>query len=312
MTLDSAPLSPVATRVEPGSARAWVLAARPATLTAALAPVLVGTACAWVSGHFRPGPALGALFGSVFLQIAANFANDVFDYEKGADTSERLGPVRAVQAGLLSPRAVRGGLYLMLGLALLVGVYLTYEAGPAIVVIGLLSMASAVAYTGGPYPLGYHGLGDVFVFVFFGLVAVCGSAYVHARSFEPLAVFAALPLGALATAILVVNNLRDRETDVLAGKRTLAVRLGRTGALAEYFALFALAYGVPAVLVVSGAARPWVLLPWLTLPIAVATVRAVSRASGRAFNPLLVRTAKLLFAFSLLFALGIVLGAAKT
>ncbi len=297
--------------IAPGSLRAWVLAARPATLTAALAPVLVGTACAWVSGRFRLGPALGALLGAVFLQIAANFANDVFDYEKGADTSERLGPLRAVQAGLLSPSAVRGGLYVVLALALLVGVYLTYEAGPAIVVIGLLSMASAVAYTGGPYPLGYHGLGDLFVFVFFGIVAVCGSAYVHARSFEPLALLAALPLGALATAILVVNNLRDRETDVRAGKRTLAVRLGRGGALAEYFLLFALAYGVPPLLWLIGAARPWVLLPWLTAPLAVATVRAVTRAEGRAFNPLLVRTAKLLFVFSVLFALGIVLGAGK-
>ena len=294
--------------VTPGSLRAWVLAARPATLTAALAPVLVGTACALATEHFRLGPALGALAGALLLQIAANFANDVFDYEKGADTAERLGPVRAVQAGLLTPGAVRQGLWLVLALALAVGVYLTWEAGPAIVVIGLASMAAAVAYTGGPYPLGYHGLGDVFVFVFFGFVAVCGSAFVHDGAISELSLIAAIPPGALSTAILVVNNLRDRETDVHAGKRTLAVRFGRRAALAEYFALLAAAYAVPLVLFVSRRAGVWVFLPWLTAPIAFGLAARLPAAVGRAHNPLLVKTAKLLFAFGLFFAIGIVLG----
>jgi 1,4-dihydroxy-2-naphthoate octaprenyltransferase len=296
--------------VAPGSFKAWVLAARPATLTAALAPVLVGSACAFAGHVFRWGPALGATLGALLLQVGANFANDVFDFEKGADTEERLGPTRAVQAGLLTPQAMRTGMYLVFALALLVGVYLTVEAGVAIVVIGLLSIACAMAYTGGPYPLGYHGLGDVFVFLFFGLVAVCGSAYVHAQTIPTLAFWAALPLGSLSTAILVVNNLRDRETDARAGKRTLAVRFGRGGALTEYTLLFACAYAVPPLLFFSHAAGVWVLLPWLTAPIAMATLRAVAREEGRALNPLLVRTARLLFGFGALFALGLALGRA--
>ncbi|MGC4088455.1 MAG: 1,4-dihydroxy-2-naphthoate polyprenyltransferase [Polyangiaceae bacterium] len=293
--------------VTPGSLRAWVLAARPATLTAAVSPVLVGSACAYAEHVFRLGPALGAFGGAMLLQIAANFANDVFDFEKGADTSERLGPTRAVQAGLVTPSAMRVGMWLVLALALLVGVYLTFEAGPAIVVIGLLSIASALAYTGGPFPLGYHGLGDVFVFVFFGLVAVCGSGYVHARSIPELALLASLPLGALSTAILVVNNVRDRETDVRAGKRTLAVRFGRGFVLGEYVALFALAYSVPLWFFLSGRLGAQVLLPLVTAPLALRLLRGVFREQGRALNPLLVGTARLLFVFGLLFALGILL-----
>ncbi|MFZ5897465.1 MAG: 1,4-dihydroxy-2-naphthoate polyprenyltransferase [Myxococcota bacterium] len=295
--------------VEPHSLKAWVLAARPATLTAAVAPVLVGNACAYTAGVFRWGPALGALLGAMLLQIGANFANDVFDFEKGADTSERLGPTRAVQAGLVTPAAMRVGMLIVFLLALLVGVYLTFEAGLAIVIIGLLSIASALAYTGGPYPLGYHGLGDVFVFVFFGVVAVCGSGYVHARTIPELAPLASLPMGALSTAILVVNNVRDRETDVRAGKRTLAVRFGRGGGLAEYIGLLVMAYAVPLWLFMSRGLQPFVLLPLVTAPIALRLARGVVREQGRALNPLLVGTARLLFLFGLLFALGLALAA---
>ncbi len=291
--------------VRPGSFRAWVLAARPPTLFAAVVPVLVGSACALAAGAFRPLPALAALVGALLLQIAANFANDVFDYEKGADTAERLGPVRAVQAGLLTPESVRRGLWVTLGLSLLVGVYLTAVAGPAIVIIGLASMLAAVAYTGGPYPLGYHGLGDVFVMLFFGFVAVGGTTFVQAGTVTPLSLYAAVPVGALATAILVVNNLRDRETDARAGKRTLAVRLGERGALIEYVTLLSLAYAVPLALYASGRAGIGALAPLLTLPLAAALVRKVARERGRALNPLLARTAKLLFVHGVLFALGL-------
>jgi 1,4-dihydroxy-2-naphthoate octaprenyltransferase len=288
--------------VAPGSFRAWVLAARPPTLFAAVVPVLVGTACAASAGSFRALPALAALTGALLLQIAANFANDVFDFEKGADTAERLGPLRAVQAGLLTPASVRRGLWVTLALALLVGVYLTAVAGPAIVVIGLASMLAAVAYTGGPYPLGYHGLGDVFVLLFFGFVAVGGTTFVQTGELTPLSLWAAVPVGALATAILVVNNLRDRETDERAGKRTLAVRLGERGALLEY--------GLPVALFATGRAGLSALAPLLTLPLAVGLVRSVSRERGRALNPLLKRTALLLFAHGALFALGLGLGTA--
>ncbi len=295
--------------VAPGSLRAWLLATRPATLTAAVTPVAVGSACALHVGAFRAGPAFAALLGAALLQIGSNFANDVFDYEKGADTAERLGPTRAVQAGLLTPGAVRRGMVVVFALALAVGVYLTSIAGWPIVALGVAAILSAIAYTGGPYPLGYHGLGDVFVLGFFGFAAVCGTAFVQVSTVPALAWAAAVPVGALATNILVVNNLRDRETDVLAGKRTLAVRWGRAGALTEYRLLVAVAYLVPLALLLAGSVGWTALLPWLTTPMAVSLLRRVSADSGRALNASLVRTAQLVFFFGMLLALGICLDA---
>ena len=294
--------------VAPGSLRAWLMATRPPTLLAAVVPVAVGTAVAMAEGSPRFGPALAALAGALLLQIGANFANDVFDFEKGADTSERLGPVRAVQAGLLTAKSVRRGMLVVFALALLVGAYLTSVAGPAIVVIGLASIAAAVAYTGGPYPLGYHGLGELFVLLFFGFVAVAGTAFVQLGRIPELAWWAAVPVGSLATAILVVNNLRDIATDAPAGKRTLAVRFGERGAVVEYALCLASAYAVPALLFANGSAGPLVLLPFATLPLAVGLFLAVSRERGRALNPLLGRTARLLFLQGILFALGLALG----
>jgi 1,4-dihydroxy-2-naphthoate octaprenyltransferase len=291
--------------VRPGSLGAWVLASRPKTLSAAAVPVLVGTACAAARGPIKPGPALAALFGALLLQIGANFANDVFDYEKGADTAARLGPTRAVQAGLLSPNAMRRGMLLVFGLALALGLYLTSVAGPIILLIGGASIASAIAYTGGPYPLGYHGLGDVFVFIFFGLVAVCGTAFVELGRVPGLSWVCALPVGALATAILVVNNLRDRETDLDAGKRTLAVRFGRGFALAQYRSLIALSYTVPLILAAFRIVGLEVLLPLVSLPLALKTQRAVAASEGRALNALLAATAKLLLIFGVLVAIGV-------
>jgi 1,4-dihydroxy-2-naphthoate octaprenyltransferase len=297
--------------IHAGSLRAWVLACRPATLSAAAVPVLVGSAVAHVQGGISWGPALAALVGALLLQVGANLANDVFDYEKGADTAERLGPTRTVQSGLLSARAVRRAMLLVFALALLVGVYLTQVAGIAIVVIGLCSIAAAVAYTGGPYPLGYHELGDVFVMLFFGFVAVCGTAFVQLATVPALALWSSVPVGALATAILVVNNVRDRVTDARAGKRTLAVRFGKTGGIAEYALLIGAAYLVPVILLVTDQAGAWVLLPGLTLVPAIALVRKLVKDEGRALNPTLVNTAKLLLGFGLLFTLGLVLGGQK-
>jgi len=291
--------------VRPGSLGAWLLASRPKTLSAAAVPVLVGTACASARGQVKWGPALAALLGALLLQIGANFANDVFDFEKGADTADRLGPTRAVQAGLLSARSMRRGMWVVFGLALLIGSYLTCVSGPVILLIGCASIASAIAYTGGPYPLGYHGLGDVFVFIFFGLVAVCGTALVEIGRVPLLALACAIPVGALATAILVVNNLRDRVTDLGAGKRTLAVRYGRSFALGQYRALLALSYLTPVGLALSGRIGPEVLVTLLSLPLALKTERAVRATEGRALNPLLAATAKLLAVFGLLFALGL-------
>jgi 1,4-dihydroxy-2-naphthoate octaprenyltransferase len=288
------------------STRAWILAARPQTLPAAIAPVVVGTAVAHAAGGARPGPALAATAGALLLQIASNLANDVFDHEKGADGPDRLGPPRAVASGLLRPRAVRCALFLVLGAAMAVGVYLTLIAGWKVVALGLLAMACAVAYTGGPVPLGYHGLGDALVLLFFGFAAVCGTAFVQLGRVPGEALWAAIPVGALATAILVVNNLRDRNGDAACGKRTLAVRLGARGARLEYALLVAIAYAVPAAAAVSRG-ELLLALPLLTVPWGAGLARAVWRRDGRALNRYLPATARLLLVTSLLWAVGIAL-----
>ena len=287
--------------------RRWLLASRPATLTAAIVPVAVGGACAHAVGGLRWGPLLAALFGAVWIQIGTNFANDVFDAEKGADTEARLGPTRAVAAGLISARAMRIAMVFAFGLATLGGVYLTWVAGWPVMAIGVASVLSGIAYTGGPYPLGYNGLGDVFVMVFFGFVAVVGTVFVQTQTAPLIAWLAAIPIGAIATCILVVNNLRDRETDVVAGKRTLAVRFGRRAAIAEYALLMVAAYATPPLLWFFGLRSAWVMLPWLSAPIAVALTAQVARREGRPLNATLARTAMLLLGYGALLTLGVVL-----
>ena len=299
--------------------RAWLLAARPQTLPAAFAPVLVGVGLAIDTGVFAPGPALAALVGAALIQIGTNFANDYYDAQAGVDTDDRAGFTRVTQAGLLPPETVKMGAYATFALAILVGTYLVYVGGFPILVVGLLSVASGLAYAGGPYPLGSYGLGDLFVFVFFGVVAVTGTYYVQAAAVlaSPLsmtvppgtisvtALVASLPIAALATAILVVNNVRDLETDRAAGKRTLAVLLGYRWSRAEFVALLALAYTVPTWLWSTGS-DPLVLLPLVTIPYAVSVASTVmNETSGEALNPALERTGRLLAAFAILFALGL-------
>jgi 1,4-dihydroxy-2-naphthoate octaprenyltransferase len=283
-----------------------VLAARPATLTVAVVPVLVGTAVA--GRDARLWPALAALVGAICIQIGTNFANDVFDYEKGADTHERLGPTRATQAGLLTPGQTRLGMAFSFALATLAGLYLVAVAGWPIVAIGLLSIASGIAYTGGPWPLGYNGLGDVFVMIFFGFVAVCGTVYVQTLQLPLLAWLASIPVGAIATAVLVVNNVRDFETDRRVGKRTLVARFGRRFGEIEYALLVVLSAVVPTLILVLHLRSPFVLLPLVTLPLGIALARAVVRESGAALNRRLGGTAQLLLVFGVLFSVGIALG----
>lgn len=297
------------TQVAAGSLRAWILASRPATLTAAIVPVLVGSAVAHAVGGFRFMPALAALVGAMLIQVATNFANDVFDHEKGADTEERLGPTRATASGLLTAKQMRTALVATLALTLVPGIYLVSVGGWPIVIIGIASMLSGVAYTGGPYPLGYHGLGDVFVFVFFGLVAVCGTVFVQANTVPVLAWLAASAVGAIATAILVVNNVRDRETDVKAGKRTLAVRLGKRGGIIEYVGLFVLAYAVPVLAIVLANVSLWVLLPLVSIPLAIRLAMALATKEGRPLNAVLGQTAMLLLVYGVLLSVGLVLSA---
>jgi 1,4-dihydroxy-2-naphthoate octaprenyltransferase len=282
------------------------MAVRPRTLPVSVGPVLVGSAVAFAYGQFSLGPALAAALGSLLLQIGSNFANDVFDFEKGADTADRIGPPRASQLGLLTPRQLKSGMGVVFGFALLVGIYLSWVAGPVIIAIGLVSILAAIAYTGGPYPLGYHGLGDVAVFVFFGLVAVTGTAFVQMGAVPSLAWLAAIPVGALATAILVVNNLRDVDTDRVAGKRTLAVRLGRGGARAEWALLVGGAYGMTLIAWIVSGQSAWVLLPWASAPRALSLWRVIRTSeAGPDLNEALAGTAQLGFLFSLLFAAGL-------
>ncbi|MCH9647277.1 MAG: 1,4-dihydroxy-2-naphthoate polyprenyltransferase [Deltaproteobacteria bacterium] len=290
-----------------GSAGAWLLASRPATLAAAVVPVFVGAACAQTQGGFRLGPSLVCLACAIFIQIGTNFANDVFDFEKGADTAERLGPVRAVQAGLLTPSQVRRGMGIAFGLTALCALYLAAIGGWPLLGLGALAIASGIAYTGGPYPLGYHGLGDLFVIIFFGFVAVAGTAYANLLTVPEIAWWAAIPVGFLATAILVVNNLRDLPTDAASGKRTLAVRFGRRGALLEYGTLLVVSYAIPGVLHARGIAGPWIYLPWLTAPMALRLGLQILRRQGRELNAVLVATARLLFIFGLTLTVGILL-----
>jgi 1,4-dihydroxy-2-naphthoate polyprenyltransferase len=228
--------------------QSWRLASRPRTLPAAVAPVIVGTALAVYAGAFRPLAALAALLAALLIQIGSNFANDLGDFQRGADIRERVGPLRVTSAGLLSPREVKTGMFAVFGLAALCGIYLITLGGWPILAIGLLSILAAVAYTAGPLPFGYYGLGDLAVFIFFGLIAVVGTFYVQAGHVTPLVWLAALPMGALVTNILVVNNIRDVDTDAQVGKRTLAVLLGRRGARLEYVALLVLSYAIPLVL----------------------------------------------------------------
>lgn len=286
--------------------QAWVLAARPKTLPAAVVPVLVGAAVAAGAGVFAPLPALAALLGAILIQIGTNFANDYYDFKSGADDENRLGPVRVTQAGLISEHAVRRAMIATFALAALVGVYLIAVGGWPILVLGILSIASGVAYTGGPYPLGYHGLGDLFVFLFFGLGAVCGTYWVQAATWSWVAFAAAIPIGLLSVAILVVNNVRDIDTDRRVGKNTLAVRLGERGGRLQWYACVAASFAVPVIQVAAGASA-WLLLSLGAVPFAIVVGRRFAAARGAALNPILGATAKLLMLFGLLYSLGYML-----
>jgi 1,4-dihydroxy-2-naphthoate octaprenyltransferase len=300
--------------------KAWVIAARPQTLPAAASPVVVGTGMAVHDGVFAVLPAIAALVGAGLIQVGTNFANDYYDAVQGADTDAREGFTRVTAGGLIAPESVKRAMVLTFAAAILLGTYLVYVGGVPILVIGLLSVASGIAYTGGPYPLGYHGLGDLFVFVFFGLIAVAGTYYVQAAAVlaAPLplgipagtlptaAVVAALPIAALSTDILVVNNVRDRAEDATTGKRTLVVRFGYGFARAQFVAMLLLAYAVPVWFLLRPGYTAAVLLPYLTLPYAIRITRTMlSETAGEVLNPTLERTGRLLAGYAVLFALGL-------
>ena len=286
------------------------MAARPRTLPAAVAPVLVGTAAAQlVSDDIRWGAFIGALLGSILIQIGTNLANDYSDAKRGADSADRLGPVRVTSSGLIAPRRVLHATWIAFAAALAVGIYLATVAGWEILVVGAVSIAAGVFYTGGPRPYGYAGLGEVFVFVFFGLVAVNGSYYVQLEELDPLPFLLSIPVGLLSTAILVVNNVRDLDTDARAGKRTLAVRLGRTRTRMLYVALVGGSFALLPLALLVGDGPAEGLLALAAAPLALAPARAVrARTDGPALNGALAGTGMLLAVFSVLLAAGLVIG----
>ncbi len=288
----------------------WWLAIRPATLPAAVAPVVVGLGAAiGLDYPFRLDTALGCLAVALLLQVAANLANDLSDFRRGADTPDRVGPTRVAASGLVTTRRLEIAIAAVIALAGLVGLYLVSIGGLVLLALGILAVVSALAYTGGPWPYGYRGLGEVFVFVFFGLVAVVGTAYLQALDLRPLFWLAAVPVGALVTAILVVNNLRDVPTDRAAGKRTLAVILGDRFAKAEYLALLAAGLVAPVVMILADLAGSSALLPLLALPLAVPPTREVlgvtDGSDRRRLNPALRATARLSLAYAGLLAIGL-------
>jgi 1,4-dihydroxy-2-naphthoate octaprenyltransferase len=292
-------------KTQPTLLQTWLLASRPKTLPAAAAPVIVGSALAYTDGGFSFGPAFACLLAAILLQIGSNLANDVFDYEKGADQGERHGPLRVTQEGLLTPAQVKRGMLLVFGISALLGLYLTWVGGWLILVLGVCAILSAVAYTGGPFPLGYHGLGDLFVFIFFGLAAVAGTYYVQTLTVTASVWWMAIVMGLLTVSILVVNNLRDIENDRQVGKHTLAVRFGASGARMEYVLCISGSYSIPVALWVMGK-LPWLsLLIFLTIPAALRLIRAIFNDAGPALNKTLAGTGRLELLYSLCFALGL-------
>ncbi len=285
-----------------------MLAARPRTLPAAVAPVLVGTAMAIADRQFALLPAAAALMVALLLQIGVNLANDYFDYIKGIDTQDRLGPPRVTQSGLIPAQQVKTGILVVIVLSTIPGLYLASAGGWPVILIGLFCFAAALAYSGGPFPLASHGLGDLFVFIFFGLVAVCGTYYVQALQLTPMVLLMGALQGLLITAILVVNNLRDIQTDRRSGKRTLAVMIGERGSRIEYLLLLAIAYAIPFILWLGGVSSAWVILPLLSLPLAIYLTRLIwISTGGPVLNEVLASTAKLVLIYSCLLSIGLIL-----
>ena len=290
------------------SASKWLLASRPKTLPAAAAPVIVGSAVAFWHQSFVLFPALVTLLTALLLQVGANLANDLFDYYRGVDVPERLGPIRVTASGLLPPRQVAAAMGFVFGAAIILGMYLFTVAGWPILVIGLSAIIAALAYTGGPFPYGYYGLGDLFVFLFFGPVAVFGTYYIQTMTISAEALWSSIPIGLITVAILVVNNLRDIRTDGATGKHTLAVSLGAQGTRIEYLVCLILAYLSLIGMWVLLPMPIWIFLAYISIPLAYRLVKMVFAQTGRPLNRALAGTGQLDLLFGLLFSAGFVLG----
>lgn len=284
----------------------WILASRPRTLPAAAVPVIVGSAAAINSGKFYPLLSVLALICSLLIQIGTNFTNDLYDFLKGADTVKRKGPLRVLASGMVSAGEMKTAIIIVFGTAFLIGLYLVNNAGMFILIIGVLSIAAGLAYTAGPYPLAYNGLGDVFVFLFFGIAGTVGTEYLHTHEISAVALISAIPVGALITNILVVNNYRDIEEDRAAGKNTLAVKIGRSLTRVQYVFLLVLSMLTPLILFTVYNFSPWIFLPYLTIPVIIILVRMMYTLQGKELNKTLELTAKFSALFGLLYAAGLI------
>jgi 1,4-dihydroxy-2-naphthoate octaprenyltransferase len=286
----------------------WITASRPKTLWAAFSPVIIGTAMAYGEGKVHWLSAVLAAVGAILIQIGTNFSNDYYDYFRGADKKERLGPLRVTQAGLVKPETMKRATILVFSLAFASGIYLIYRGGWPVLIIGLLSILFGILYTAGPYPLGYNGLGDIFVLIFFGLVAVGGTYYVQALEINSLVLLAGLSPGLFSTAILTVNNLRDIASDKQAGKKTLAVRFGEDFARLEYLFSVLIACLIPIILFFITDSHLYALAASLVFLAAIPPIRIIyEQKPGKIFNQVLATTGRLLLLYSLLFSIGWIL-----
>ncbi len=292
---------------KPSKLQSWILASRPRTLPAALVPVMVGSALAIYHGIFFPAYSIVALLCSILIQIGTNFTNDLYDYLKGTDTAERKGPLRVLASGLISVKEMKWGIFFVFFTAFLLGLYLVYSVGLMILWIGIFSIVAGLAYTAGPFPLAYNGLGDLFVFFFFGIVGTVGTYYLHAQQFTSLAFLISLPVGGLITNILIVNNYRDIEEDKTAGKNTLAVLFGREFSRYEYVFFILVSFFIPFLLHFKYDFNIWIFLPYITLPLAITLVKMIYALTGIQLNKTLELSAKFSALYGLLLSIGIIL-----
>ncbi|MCH6574649.1 MAG: 1,4-dihydroxy-2-naphthoate polyprenyltransferase [Bacteroidetes bacterium] len=292
---------------KPSKIESWLLASRPRTLLAAVVPVMVGSALAISQNKFTLILSLIALLCSILIQVGTNFTNDLYDYLKGTDKEDRIGPRRVLVSGLISTSEMKMGIVTVFGLAFLLGLYLVYAAGIVILIIGIISILAGLAYTAGPYPLAYNGLGDVFVFAFFGIVGTTGTYYLHLHEFSLLSFLIAVPVGALITNILVVNNYRDIEEDREADKYTLAVKLGKKFTRFQFVNSIAISYLILFIIYFKYDFTYWIFLPLISLPIAVILVKTLQTLEGEGLNKTLELSAKYAALFGLLFSLGLIL-----
>ena len=292
---------------EKNKLNSWILASRPKTLPAAVVPVLVGSALAVSVGNFYPPYSIVALLCALLIQIGTNFTNDLYDYLKGADSKQRKGPVRVLASGLISVKEMKIGSVAVFGLSFLLGLYLVYSCGIIVLWIGIISIFAGIVYTAGPFPLAYNGLGDLFVFAFFGVVGTMGTFYLHTQEFSILSFLVSLPVGALTTNILIVNNYRDIEEDKAAGKNTLAVYLGKEFTRWEFIFLLLLSYAVSLILFLNFEYTLWIFLPYITIPFTILLIRMLFKLKGESLNKTLELTAKFAGIFGLLLSAGLII-----